>query len=410
MKLKHSLTIFGLVAMLGLGVGVGLASANQEVKVAEATGEKTIYLYTNNEWEAAEPTVKVRLYNTSTKTNDYVVAQKIATNYYYAEINTTNHNGYQFQRFSTDGTEYWNGYSSYCTNFSNNFCSLTSYTYDGDNGTDWSFSDYVAKDESILANVDAVSSFWYNDECSLFLWMNGPRGQKILSMSRVGNSNLLKATASTGGVFYTQLVVLRGNAAFNNGGSPDWSKCYNQSIDLYVSSSDLGKTAIYVLSAETAGKKNATLNNLSDAYLIDAFGNYFLSATTGYCGSALTTEQQTAIKNTLDAMEAFEVNGVRTAFANGEIKHTVDGHSNKANEAVSRYWNMTHEADHAKGSAYGDFLELGGVFMARSLVSTEFAITSASNSNTLIIIIAASVVTLVAIGGYFYLRKRKEDR
>ena len=52
MKLKHSFTIFGLVAMLGLGVGVRLASRNAPAKEAEAdvvpSGYIRVYFDANN--------------------------------------------------------------------------------------------------------------------------------------------------------------------------------------------------------------------------------------------------------------------------------------------------------------------------------------------------------------------------
>ena len=49
MKLKHSFTVFGLVAMLGLGVGVGLASRNAPAQEAKATYDGSVIIQKNDD-------------------------------------------------------------------------------------------------------------------------------------------------------------------------------------------------------------------------------------------------------------------------------------------------------------------------------------------------------------------------
>lgn len=138
------------------------------VEKADAANTIRIYLFTNNNWEAAEPTVKVRMWNTSTSSNDYVVAIKADTCYYYADIDTTNHNGCQFQRFSTDGSTYWNGSSEYNTNFSNRYCTLTGY----DNSSTWvSVSDNSANETYEVASTSPSTStkrIWVNPKDNFY--------------------------------------------------------------------------------------------------------------------------------------------------------------------------------------------------------------------------------------------------
>ena len=87
-----------------------------------------------------------------------------------------------------------------------------------------------------------------------------------------------------------------------------------------------------------------------------------------------------------------------------------------AGSTVSQITTMWSSYDYV----YGHFAEVrsieGADFLARSpaypLTNPVITFAGQQNSNTLIIvaIVSASVATLLLVGGYFYLRKRKEDK
>lgn len=136
MKLRHSLSIFGLVAMLGLGVGVGLASGKQEVK--EAKADTTFYLDTASltGWEDASAKFYLYVYDEDGGDSKYQyhLATKVNPHLFSVSVNTTGANGCKFIRVnpsdSPSGTyadgDVW-GQGEWSSDFSKNYYCQTSW-------------------------------------------------------------------------------------------------------------------------------------------------------------------------------------------------------------------------------------------------------------------------------------------
>ena len=294
-----------------------------------------------------------------------------------------------------------------------NLCTMTGSKYDDWNyyPTSWSSVPVVAGGTNYLVNLDAVSSFWFNDSAKTYIYTNNSVDHETLEMSRVGDSNLFSATVPAGGLLVSKIVIVRGSDSFTGDDSTNWNTHrWNQTSDFDLNSGDETKTAIYVLNDGGDNSKSRSFNLLSDNYLIDAFGNYFISATEGYCKSKdLSYAELEDIKNTFDGICNYSVIDAKTAFANGTITHSISGHGNKADEAISRYWDMTHNSNNHSGNIYSDFLQLGSDFMAKTAMNSSPSIYNTVESPALFISIA-SLSSMVVVGGLFFVKKRKTKR
>ena len=128
------------------------------------------------------------------------------------------------------------------------------------------------------------------------------------------------------------------------------------------------------------------------------YSNYFLEITSEYCTIALTDDTKSLLATEYAGM----VDEAETIFKTAEIvRGKGQTYENAISEALSRYVNMVEE----KGT--GDFLNLGDEVINQHVpVNPLF---SGENSNMVAIVVIVSVVSLTAIGGYFFLKKRREQ-
>ena len=138
------------------------------------------------------------------------------------------------------------------------------------------------------------------------------------------------------------------------------------------------------------------------AALSDEFAQVFLKKTNGYCTASISSSVQTYLKGEYDALASTA--GAQKAFYDSDVKRgkgvTYDTYSS---EALSRYVNMQEE----KG--YTDFLGLGVNNKANTRINIPTLFTQESNNNYAWIIAVIGVASLVAVGGFFFIRKRKEN-
>ena len=129
-----------------------------------------------------------------------------------------------------------------------------------------------------------------------------------------------------------------------------------------------------------------------------SYAAYFLEVTDEYCTVTLTTEIKTTLSNEYNGM----VSAAKTLFTSATI---VRGkgvtYENDLSEALSRYVNMVEE----KGT--GDFLSLGNAVLQKGK-NNPIALASKNTSATIIIVVI-SAISVAAIGGYFLLRKKKDN-
>ena len=408
-KLKRLLiAVAGLSLSVGAAVGVGL-HVDRGIKEAKAENESTLYLdisgYTD--WAGSGKSFKLRCYKGETPTFYDAVATG-TTNLYSVEVDLSTYDGFQFVRYDGDTlTNYANSTTDKTLNF---------YHLEGlDSSGYWSYVTVLPEGKDYFVNLDNVSEWWFNKridrDAHTFLDVHYPMQSVALEMDRVGDSNVFHVAIPAGGLWARALVVVRGDEDFDGN---NWDlKRWNQTADYYLTPSNETYNAIYVLDEGGAYDRGTSVATLSDDYLIDGFGKYFLTVTTGYCDTIdLSPENQADIKDTFDELCGYGVDA-KTAFANGTITHSSYGgdHANKADEAVSRYWDMTHNSNNHSKTTYSDFLDLGPTFMARTKVVTIAGAELTNTNNTaVIIIVAISVSIVLVIGGYLYIHKRREDR
>lgn len=388
---KLMVALAGLTMMLGVGVAINTAVASQEnevveTKAAASSTVRRLFLFTNNLWEDATPTVKVRCYNTSTSTNDYYVATKIKDYYYYCDVETTNHNGYEFQRFSTDGSEFWNGYSTYCTS-TYNFCSLTGYSNSSTWGTRLPYG------QSIYLDIDSYS--WTSDShviCAYF-W-NGSENTKIQGTMVQGwdnyNTHLYEfvVPAADTYVFWTNVLFYRSTSV-----SGSWS---NQTGDLsYDYSNNVCK-----LTGWSSGSYNW---NYLDSSRGDALGIYIRDQLAAICSnyaentaSSFTTAWANC-KAQFDSTNSAVQELFQTASKSATSTDYLGVAAGKYDYCVSKY-SLTDWANRKNGGNYSG----ASVILPRAISQDSPA------TVTLWIVIGCGIAGLIGIGSAYFINKKKK--
>lgn len=130
-----------------------------------------------------------------------------------------------------------------------------------------------------------------------------------------------------------------------------------------------------------------------------SYAVFFLEVTDNYCTVSLTSETKTLLHNEYNGM----VSDAKTVFTEADIVRGKGAtYENDISEALSRYANMVEE----KGT--GDFLSLGSSVLQKG--TSNHQLTIFGNTNNMIpVIVVISMISVTAVGGYFFLRKRKED-
>ena len=451
MKLKNLFITLGLALAVGIGAGAGLSAKNQVkgAKAEAAASDTTIYLDSSaiSWWAGGD--VPANLYvwmcdstNSGSNPSKWVSLHKEGTDHYSFTFKAT-YTKMVFVRSgndSLDGTSTeWDGkggsaniynqsmdvtYSS-----SKNCVKLLSSTTHDDNKDKQNFEQKnintyqnpIAKDDKLYATIDNKDYDWFGESAttSFFLWNDVTGATKVLSSSRISSTSTTVVGQLDAAFTATGFKVVRVASGKSFDGS-NWSNSivWNEGANVDFTSSYASARAI--VDRTRTGQWNYTdaFEVVSASYFAKAFSYYFLEATGNYCNGEGGTEVSAAVQGqlsaALDAFEALE-SGTKAAFAAAELDHKADGwrtddrRNAPVSEAASKYWHMTHATNHKKGAVYTDFLSLGDSFMNKS-VNVVNPLASASDNSSLIIIAIISAVSLLAIGGFFFIRKRKEER
>ena len=154
-------------------------------------------------------------------------------------------------------------------------------------------------------------------------------------------------------------------------------------------------------------------NSVSSAQIrsnVISYATYFNDQVGGACDiegkTTVISDLQTAWTNVKARYDNAPADSVRTAI----VSATGEDENAEVSEFVGKYDSVYYLRGSSLSSQGGDFLAKG--ITPKSSVGVPSIITGVdSQSNSLVIIIAASSIAVLAlIGGYFYFRKRKEDR
>ena len=131
-----------------------------------------------------------------------------------------------------------------------------------------------------------------------------------------------------------------------------------------------------------------------------AFARYFLEKTNGYCEGTISSSDKTSLINEFNWMLPESIAAFKAATI---VRGKGASYENDLSEAISRYVNMIED----KGYSDADFLNLGNDVINKSnAIYNGLQIVVNNQNSTLLIII--SVVSLTSIGGYFFIRRRRE--
>ena len=414
MKLKHSLTIFGLVAMLGLGVGVGLDSRNAPVQEAKADNT-TIYCKCSQDWWKNGAAVGLYAFNNTTSAQNAAypgvrmnaVAGK--TDLWSISIDLSLYEGIIFTRVNTAGdiADYGAQTNDLPISGTKNYCEITSTT---------------AKWKS---NSEKADCLWteYNEAVADGAYLRGKYhgvtnwDSNVASFSGSDPYNLtaeLYAEDEVKAVIFADHILTRWCAINTGKGGTETDKGTNEfPVDASTGNAIVSNRAIY---------------NISLSFNNEFGGNYYYDYS---FKDQATTWAETFLgsmtcNNGGNSDLTWNIKEGETRWTWADFADPVNGSYKDLGEIAKNALYGATAADEGSPIVraakrhdacvahyhWTAFMTNGAGTSTRSARIETFVspLTNVDNNSLLIIVIASSVVTLLAIGGYFYLRKRKEDR
>ncbi len=385
---------FGLAAVLGLGVGAGLKAG--QVKEAKAGDAVRLYLdmSSNSDWYSSSATFKVHTWN-SANGDKYFPATKAANAYYYADVDLATYSsggGYRFSRFDSEGkTEWtkgaWNDYAGGV----NNYYKVDSGSYTTTTGT-WSS---VETSWQVLGAQNGEWTALHQDiEIDLTIKFDSD-GLQLYTRTLTLEKNAQFKVKSAGGVYYGFDKVDNGAGGARKAGNvvkaadgddPNIKVVNGGIYEIYVKPLAADANKIWLQENSDESAKN--------------FSNDFLTAMRagGVCGT--TDESQKRDNKT--AVEAiwstwktnFEAltTGAKSSFGSLSDENVV---------AARKLY--VHCRDRYSLTAW-----TGAPATASNVVTNP--INNNSDNALTIAIVAASAISLLAVGGFFFIRKRKESK
>ena len=492
MKLKHSFTVFGLVAMLGLGVGVGLASRNapaREVKAENIARVNFLIKEDSALYDNAKPLLGL-VFNAATNPeasgkalsltmdsdleheSDGYGFMEFGTGNWYAVLTTTidldvlhagDYDNVGFARFNPDGGAYWNTWWINAVydkiapaNFletNNTFVVNSNNSYDTGWGNYWKITAYSGK-TSYDSLAGAQKDVYLKSSGYGFAPANpaAPNGyefvgwftEKTFENAWTGES---QPTADT--TLYAKYEAVSANFVLENGsdgGALQYNSQNDQFEGVITGANTKFKVRKYIgenytdYAALESGMSEHTdvavieggyvklvadypvmiyfKNDSHEIWATQASGELIAYAYAGYfltnvgCDpngvnlpSGWTTvknryENPAAVTNDAkDFLFAFDVEAKRATKPNDDIVRMFD----RYNLACNRHPSLDKFIKDSGGNARPIPAPASSYTPIMGQISNEINV-------TLVIAVAASVALVLVLAGYFYFRKRKEDR
>lgn len=393
----------GLAAVLGLGAGVGLKAG--QVRETKATGTTRIYLdmslrndaMTNdNNWSSSNASFKVQTWGT-TPGDAFTVAVKAANNYWYADVDLTNVEGYRFIRYDSTGINEWNrgkwtsditvNYfvpSAWSGGGTGNDSGNTNGTWSKVNTTNWKVTGHTGGTWAGDADTNiALSSVKFDGD-----------GLQVYSTSVALEANtLIKFTDGTNWYGYDKLSTYNNQSAREKGYVIKATEGDDPNIKVVTG----GTYEVYVKPAD-----NSVWMQLDSQSEIVDFSTRFLSAmrNNSVCGST-EARQKEYNKAGIDTVWSTWKNEFENDLTSGARSKLLESN---ANENVS---NAAKLYNHIVGR-YGEGYAWSGAPASSNVAMNP--IINNSNDNAVVVIVAFSALSLLALCGFFFIRKRKESK
>ena len=418
MKFKNLFISLGLVLSVGAGIGTAL-SAKENVKEAKAATAKNIYvdIDLNTKFQENNATPQIHYWDGShdvdvplnhVSNNIYVTASTIPASVFangrgfevfcWGNKQTQNNNCCSTW-IAGDGVLQYNNYNYLCLNAdpgSGHNVGIKGFGYYGsktvnpgasaDTQRVWLKNDtpyFYGNDDWGIECKNTIgylyNSTWYEIVMPAVLNARNSNYYFYADIpSTVTSVHFMRKAQATNHNYLTYLdgyveTLTYGKCYYS--GSANYDDFVNLSAGTVAAADEALLSAVlgaYVVCTDTAsnGANQTTVRNIYSAWIEHKHDD---------------TDMDTTFKD--------YVNGAYTEHGNSYA-----GQSKTADWKLSEKWEALCKAANVNPTT------------GAALSKMPVAIVSNEIDNTLIIIIASSVVTLLAIGGYFYLRKRKEDR
>ena len=243
------------------------------------------------------------------------------------------------------------------------------------------------------------SGFWFGDNATAYAvtgsmsgWYDYTVSEGWNKLTRIGTSGYMYFTPSST-IIAPQVIVTR-----NKTNTSGWGNKWNQTTDM---TANYGFNPLYTTMVET-GKTGDNYNwgNKSATETASEYGFYFMDKITCSGNGSITSPSSnwTTVKNFYNNL---------TKNVQGEAWDAVASKTgNNIQQAMYRY---DYIVFYKQYSGYDDFINRS-TSEGKAFAFNNSNLVSASNNNAATIaIVLVSVGALAAVGGYFFLRKRKAD-
>ncbi len=417
MKLKHSLSIFGLVAMLGLGVGVGLARENAPKAAEAVSAGGTLYLDVSSItwWNGEEAETYANF--TSSKGNTVPGTKMTSVSTYVYSVTIPADVTYvYFNRVKpADHTTIWNssGGSSKPLEVPSNLATANAWAPIADTTT-WA---------DVQGNASAGSwKVYENVADGTYLrgaWTNGwdTAGQRAMNVVTEGTKFSID-NVSLGAGGQVKMVIYSGGY-LTSWAQPNNVTCTN-SAEYPVTKPDDGmggynvqvtNAGVYSLVITQSGDKwNYEFTGSSPAEYTAAvdFCDDFEDSMGLYCPNAGSDSEHKGLAKLISEWSAFKTRYDNADFADSRAYLTDENPTDDTFiEFKARYRAILR--DYWDSLSSYNFLNIARPVSSINVPTFE-ADNNAMNNTAIIVIVASALTVALVAGGYFFLRKRKEDR
>ena len=406
MKIKNVFITLGLAAAMGFGAFVGLKAAKGEIKEAFAEqvvgNDKTLYV-SSGVWGADNAVIRLWTWKSSDQNNtkQWISGTRVNGN--------TDNNLYSFtlpegmDKFivvrhkpnvepSWDDGVKWNQTDDIEYNSSNNYVRISGWAQDDFEYTNGAI--YGSGDKLYFTAIaDTYNWFDASANTTLSFWnYDSILGSKVNGSSTV-EFNVPKTIVADG------FNIYRVNP---NNAEDKW----NQTVDFGVNSSNKANNAFTVRAWSQGEDRYAPMyapgcRAYDDTYLSIAYAAHLINETYAICGSG---EGGTSADH-LSSLSAkwSDLETVYNALLSDSSKKAAFSSSSdeKVADARLRYSHII-----ARYTTLDKFInDVSAEYSSINIVSISEQV-----NNTAIIIVIASTISLVALGGFFFIKRKKESK
>ena len=270
----------------------------------------------------------------------------------------------------------------------------------------WAESSSYCGRHGVVGSGSAYGAFdgiWYNN--SGFQMNKTANGAYISNAISVGTIKTIVLNVTTGSTNSSQFSMYYGTAA-----NPSTNKI-TPSVSSGTWTYDFSEvTATYFNLAKDVDDGNTVISSITITYTpsdsldrseAGAYSDYFLSVTNGLCDADGIENGVADVWDKLSGVYALLSSATKASLKAKAIAEAGETDGTTVGEAMARYYWAVKNHD-----ANTDFIGDGDVSAASVMIGLGI---DAKESSTITIIIVVAMTGLIAISGYFFLRKRKQQ-